>query len=81
MTRYLAALRDGQGLVWMGECGRWLPASAFTCRSGLKVRQFRYAASAIEIADHFAQKAGCGWRVEMVRDSASPRGWPSRDPS
>lgn len=67
MTRYLAALRDGPGLVWMGKCGRWLPASAFTAKgSTLRPRLFHNPASAIEVASHFAMKAGCGWRVEMV---------------
>lgn len=66
-ARFVAALRDGHGLVWMDERGRWLPASAFTAKgSTLKVRQFVHAASAIQVADHFAQRAGCGWRVEMV---------------
>jgi hypothetical protein len=65
--RYLAALRDGRGLVYMSGDGRWLPKSAFNVSLGpLRIRAFRNPASAIEVADLFARRLGCGWRVEMV---------------
>lgn len=67
MTHYLAALRDGRGLVYMSSDGRWLPLSILTAKGTIPIlRRFRYAASAIEVADEFAKRAGCGWRVEMV---------------
>lgn len=67
MTFFLAALRDGKHLVYMSSDGRWLPLSVLTAKNTIPVlRKYRYAASAIEVADLFAKRANCGWRVEMV---------------
>lgn len=67
VTFYLAALRDGPGLVYMGSCGRWLPMAAFTAKgTGLSLRRYRFPLSAIEVASIYAKRLGCGWRVEMV---------------
>jgi hypothetical protein len=67
MTYYLAALRDGPGLVYMSSSGRWFPLSLFNVKGTmLRLRQYRYVGSAIEVASIYAKRAGCGWRVEMV---------------
>lgn len=66
MTPYfLAALRDGSGLVWMSTSGVWLPWSVYKVPGGVNPRRFHNPASAIEVASLFAKRANCGWRVEM----------------
>lgn len=62
---YIAAIREGRALVFITEAGAWIPASLIKL-GNVKVRRFHNPASAIEVADMFAKRLGCGWRVEMV---------------